>query len=65
MDTSHDDMATAYTAVHDTGKDRLVGPASATDAYIWVQLSSSSLPYPCYYLSNAAGRSKWLTMLRC
>lgn len=42
MDTSHDDMATAYTAVHDTGKDRLVGPASATDAYIWECVRSCS-----------------------
>ena len=65
METSHDDMARAYPAVHDTEKVRLLGPVGGTDAEIRVWISTSSLSFPCSYLSNVAGRSKRLTMLPC
>ena len=46
MGTSHDDIARAYLAVHDTGNVRLLGPAGGTDAEIRVWISTSSLSFP-------------------
>ena len=63
METSHDDMARAYPAVHDTANIRLLGPAGGTDVEIRVWISTSSLSFPIPCLSDVAGRSNGLTML--